>query len=288
MLRASPLGVPPTTVLMNTYHKPMAEWLSTLTLDDGYKPFDPDFAIRMADQLRSEGVEGIPEDPAAVKDLLGVGWWKHDPEQAAKLLTDAGFTKSGDGWTRPDGKPFTITIFAPADFEVESQRLAFAVANEWTQFGIPTNVQQMQAGAFFTAENTGNYEVGSYWGTSCGIVPDVFVRMEGWHKDYVRPNGTPTSSNQGRYVNDALSASIDKLRAIPSDDPEIVPIGTEILKELATGLPVIEMFGTSKFVPVNETYWQNYPSADNAYEGPWWWWSNFKFIVARLQPAAAN
>ena len=107
----------------------------------------------------------------------------------------------------------------------------------------------MQAGAFFTAENTGAYEVGSYWGSSCGIVPDPFVRMEGWHKDYVRPNGTPTSSNQARYANDKLSALIDDLRAIPSDDPEIVPLGTEILKEIATGLPVIEMFGTSKFVP---------------------------------------
>ena len=288
MLRASPLGIPPTSVLMETYHKPMAEWLAGLTLEDGYKPFDPDFAVRMAEQLRSEGVEGIPEDPAAVRDLLGVGWWKHDPEQAAKLLTAAGFTQSGNGWNKPDGTPFTITIFAPADFEVESQRLAFAVANEWTQFGIPTNVQQMQAGAFFTAENTGAYEVGSYWGSSCGIVPDPFVRMEGWHKDYVRPNGTPTSSNQARYANDRLSALIDDLRAIPSDDPEIVPLGTEILKEIATGLPVIEMFGTSKFVPVNETYWSNYPSADNAYEGPWWWWSNFKFIVARLQPAQAE
>ena len=107
----------------------------------------------------------------------------------------------------PDGKPWKITINAPADFEVESQRLAFAVANEWNAFGIETNVQQMQDGPFFTAENTGNYEVGSYWGSSCGIVPDPFVRMEGWHKDYVRPNGTATSSNQGRYSNDTLSAS---------------------------------------------------------------------------------
>ena len=112
--------------------------------------------------------------------------------------------------------------------------------------------------------------------------------MEGWHKDYVRPNGTATSSNQGRYADDKLSALIDELRAVPSDDPKIVPLGTDILKEIVTGLPVIEMFGTSKFVPVNETYWTNYPTADNAYEGPWWWWSNFKFIVAHLEPASTN
>jgi len=47
------------------------------------------------------------------------------------------------------------------------------------------------------------------------------------------------------------------------------------------------MFATSKFVPVNGTYWTNYPSADRYYEGPWWW-SNLKFIAAKLEPAAAQ
>jgi peptide/nickel transport system substrate-binding protein len=281
---ASPLGIPPTEVLMNTYHEPMTEWLTGFELEDGYKPFDPDFAVRMSERLRSGGIENIPEDPQAARELLDVGWWKHDPEQATKLLTEAGFTNAGGKWLKPDGSDFAITIFAPADFEAQSQRLAFAVANEWTQFEIPTNVQQMQAGAFFTAENTGNYEVGSYWGSSCAIIPDLFVRMEGWHKDNVRPNGTPTSFNQGRYVNEDLTALITKLRGIPADDPQIVPLDTDILKELVKGLPVIEMFGTSKFVPVNETYWQNHPSAQNYFEGLWWWWSNFKFIVARLEP----
>jgi peptide/nickel transport system substrate-binding protein len=285
MLRASPLAIPPTTVLMDTYHQPMAEWLASFELEDGYRPFDPDYATRLAERLRSEGVENIPEDAEAARELFGVGWWKHDPEQATKLLTEAGFTQEGGRWLKPDGTPWEITILAPADFEVQSQRLAFAVANEWSEFGIPTMVQQMQAGAFFTAENTGNYEVGSYWGSSCAIIPDLFVRMEGWHQDYVREIGTPASSNQGRYTDPELSALIDTLREMPADDPQIVEVGTDILKELVEGLPVIEMFGTSKFVPVNETYWQNYPSADNFYEGPWWWWSNFKFIVAQLEPA---
>ncbi|GHA25099.1 peptide ABC transporter substrate-binding protein [Devosia pacifica] len=288
MMRASPLAIPPTSVLMDTYHQPMAEWLAAFELEDGYQPFNPDYAVDLAERLRSEGIENIPEDAEEARELFGVGWWKHDPEQATKLLEEAGFTQDGGQWVKPDGEPWTITILAPADFEVQSQRLAFAVANEWSQFGVPTNVQQMQAGAFFTAENTGDYEVGSYWGSSCAITPDLFVDMEGWHQDYVRDNGTPASSNQARYVNEDLSALIDELRAIPADDEEIVPIGTEILKEMVEGLPAIEMFGTSKFVPVNETYWTNYPSADNYYEGPWWWWSNFKFIVAQIEPAASE
>src|SRR5690606_20833387 len=84
MMRASPLGIPPTTVLMDTYHQPMAEWLGEFALEDGYKPFDPDYAVRLGERLRSEGVTDIPEDPDALRELLGVGWWKHDPDQATK------------------------------------------------------------------------------------------------------------------------------------------------------------------------------------------------------------
>ena len=61
---------------------------------------------------------------------------------------------------------------------------------------------------------------------------------------------------------------VDELRAVPVDDEKAVPLSTDILKELVTGLPSIELSGMSKFVPVNETYWTNYPSADNYYEGP--------------------
>jgi peptide/nickel transport system substrate-binding protein len=36
-------------------------------------------------------------------------------------------------------------------------------------------------------------------------------------------------------------------------------------------------------VPVNTYYWDNYPTANNFYEGPWWWWSNFKFMVPEFK-----
>jgi len=288
MMRAAPLGVPPTDVLMKTYYKPLVPWLKEFALPDGYKPFDAEYATNLAARLRAEGSADIPTDPEQVRDLLGVGWWKYDPAEAAKLLQSAGFKKQGTHWMKPDGKPWTITINAPNDFEVESQRLAFAVANEWTSFGVPTKVQQMQDGPFFAAENSGNYEVGSYWSTSCAIIPDPFVRLEGLHKEYVRPNGTPSAANMGRYSSDELSALIDKLRVTPTDSPEIVPITTAMLKVIVKDLPAIEMFGTSKFVPVNETYWTNYPTAENPYEGPWWWWANFKFIAAHLKPVAGN
>lgn len=285
MMRASPLHAPPISILMKTYHEPMLPWLKGFALPDGYKPFDSEFAIRMGKRLAAEKIPGLPTGDAELRKLFGVGWWKFDPAKAAALLQSVGFRKADTGWLLPDGKPWKMTINAPADFEIQSQRLAFAVANEWKKFGIDVNVQQQQGGVFTTEYASGNFQAGAYWNQTCAIGPDLWVRLEWWHEKYVSPNGQPAAFNRERYTNPSLSRTIDQMAILQPTDPKNVELGTALLKELVAGMPVIPMFGTSKFVPVNTTYWSNFPSASNYYEGPWWWWSNFKYIVARLRPA---
>ena len=285
MLRASPLHAPPVSILTKTYHQPMSAWLADFALPDGYKPFDPGFAARMGKRLAAEGVKGLPTDEAGLKALFGVGWWKYDPAQATKLIESVGFKKQGAGWLKPDGSPWRLTINAPADFEIQSQRLAFAIANEWKKFGVDVNVQQQQGGVFQTEYASGNFEAGSYWNQTCGIGPDLWVRLEWWHQRYANPIGQPSGFNRERYKDAEASRIIDEMAKYPSGDPKNVEHGTELLKTLVKGMPMIPMFGTSKFVPVNATYWTNYPTATNYYEGPWWWWSNFKYTVAKLKPA---
>jgi peptide/nickel transport system substrate-binding protein len=288
MLRFSPIQVPPIQVLMENYHKPMVPWLASFKLADGYAPFDGDVALRMAERLRANGVADIPTDPSAVRDLFGVGWWKNDPAEAGRLLESVGFKRAPNNrWLMPDGTPWKMTINAPADFEVESGRLAFAVANEWRKFGIDVSVQQMQGGAFVTNNATGNFTAGSYW-PSCAIGVNIFPRLEYWHKRNVRPTGTPSAVNRERWSDDAASATLDKLSAITSDDPKNLELGRELLQEFVKGMPFIHMVGTSKFVPVSNHYWTNYPTADNYYEGPWWWWSNFKYMIPHFKATGAD
>lgn len=288
MLRFSPIMLPPTQVIMDSYQKPLVPQLTAFRLSDGYAPFDADVAIRMADKLRRNGVENIPSDPQAVRDLFGVGWWKFDAGEAGRLLQSVGFKRGANNrWLLPDGTAWKMTINAPNNFEIESQRLAFAVANEWRRFGIDVAVQQLEGGSFVSSNATGNFQAGAYW-PSCAIGVNVFPRMEYWHKRNVRPTGTPASVNRERFADDAVSAALDRLSGITSDDPRNIEYGKELMMAFLAEMPFIHMVGTSKFVPVNETYWTNYPTAANAYEGPWWWWSNFKYILPRFRPAGAK
>ena len=121
----------------------------------------------------------------------------------------------------PDGTPFEITINSPSNFEVESGRLAFAVANSWRKFGLTVNVQQLESGPFWTAESTGNFNAGSYW-PGCGVAPDVYQNMDSaWNRKYIVPEGTAAPGNSSRFDNQAISDQLDALANMTSDDPNL-------------------------------------------------------------------
>jgi len=283
-LRFSPLQVPALSNMQKVYHQPLLPWLKDFTLADGYSPFDADQALHAGQALTQGGEKGLPSDPEALRPLLGVGWWKYDPAEAAKLLQGAGFTRGGDGkWLLPDGTPWKININAPANFEVESGRLAFAVADSWRKFGVDANAQAMESGSFWNSWATGSFDAGSYW-PGCGFRTDVYYDVQGWHQKNVVPTGQSASANQVRYRNEKISSLIDQLEPLKSDDPKVTETIKELVKVYVQEMPWIPMFGTSKFVPVDTYYWKGFPTADNPYYGPWWWWANFNFILPRLEP----
>ncbi len=286
MLRVSPLQLPPTDVLMDNYHKPMVDWLKAYELEDGYKPFDDGYAKDIVEILKQQGMEGLPETEQDIIDVFGVGWWKYDVEQAAKMLNQEGFTKKDDTWYKPDGSVWEMSILAPADFEIQSMRLAFAVADSWNKFGVKVTVVQQDAATFWNNEATGNFEAGSYW-PACGIMADSSVNMEHWNNKYIVPTGEQAPGNRYRWggeTNEKVTEKLNELMQMTSDNPKVIDGVTEICKLFVEELPFIPMFGTSKFVPVTTHYWTGFQTAENDFEGPWWWWSQFKYYTPHLKP----
>ncbi len=282
MLRMSPLHIPPINVFRDDYFGALEPWLRDFALEDGYKPFDPEAAQRMAAVLASQGRE-VPTDPAEAKELFGIGWWKFDPAQATKLLESVGFTQQDGRWLLPGGSPWTITLVAPSNFEIQSSRLAFAVADQWRNFGVEVNVQAVESGQFWTMWPTGNYDVGSYW-PGCGQIPDIWSFVNGFHKRYIAPTGEAPAANQIRWENDEVSRLAEQMEGLLPTDPQVIELGREALKVFVEEMPYIPMVGTSKFVPVDTTYWTNWPSSENHYDNPVWWWSGFKFILPHIEP----
>jgi peptide/nickel transport system substrate-binding protein len=146
-------------------------------------------------------------------------------------------------------------------------------------------VQQMEAGTFWNSNSTGQFDAGSYW-PGCGVIPDVFDAMNGqWNNKFIVPVGQPAPGNAHRHDSQVLTDLLNQIEPLTSTDPKTIELTTEFMKAWVAEMPWLPMFGTSKFVPVDTYYWDGLPTSENAYEGPWWWWSLFKYMTPNFQPS---
>ena len=264
----------------------MRDWLTDFTLEDGYQPFNPNYAVEISAELKEMGIDGIPETEEEQIRLFGVGWWKYDVEEAARLMEKAGCVKKEDGFWYYNDEKITFSVNAPADFEMQSNRIAYPIVEYWKNFGLDVVVQTMDSATFWGVRSSGDFTAGSYW-PGCGTTPDLYTYISGsWHKDRISPAGTNSLGNTSRYASDAISGMLDEIGAMAPNSEGLHEKYVELLKQFVIEMPWIPCFGTSKIIPVDNYYWTNFVSAKNNYEGPFWWWSSFRYHMTEIQPVA--
>ena len=283
MLRASLLPFAATDIAEKSLYAPLESWMRDFTLPDGYKPYDPNYALKAVALLKQRGFQGLPTDTAQIKQLFGPGYFKYDPQEAAKLLKSVGFKFSAGTWLLPNGNPWTITVNAPANFEPESGNQGFAIANQWKQFGINAVAQGMDSGTFWSNWTEGTYDAGAYWNVAF-LTPDSSDQLLQFDQQYIVPTGKPAPSNASRWRNAEASKLVEEMQLNPPEDPKTIQLELQFLKVFFKDMPIIPMFASTQLVPVDTYYWTNFPTSTNEYNGPWWWWSNFKFILPYIKP----
>lgn len=286
--RASPFPIlTNTSTMQELYYKPLLDWVENFELDLGdgtkVKPFDPGYAERMAKTLSAKGYN-LPTDKDKLIDMFGVGCWKHDPQAAEKLLKKAGLEKKSDGWYF-NGKPFTINMTYLADTEAQAGRGTTAAYDQLTKFGLKCNISSQSSATWDTNGSTGNYEIAGYWPTG-GITKDIYSQINGWDGDLIVPLGQRGSGQGTRWNNAQATDIIHKLAQLSPESDEAYKLNLEFMKVAIADMPFIGFHSGIKFVPTNSTYWNNYPCADNPYNGPWWWWSCFKYMLPEISPVS--
>lgn len=284
--RASPFPIlTNTSAAQELYVKPILSWLESFQLDLGdgttVKPFDSGYAERIAGVLRDKGYD-IPTDKDTLIDMFGVGCWKYDPQVAEKLLIKAGLEKKSDGWYF-NGKPFTFSMSYLADTEAQAGRGVQAAYDQLTKFGFKINLVSESSATWDTNGATGQFDIAGYWPTGF-ITKDIYSQINGWDADLNVPIGERGSGQPSRWNNAKATEIIHELAKLSPDDPKAYDLGIEFFKNAIEELPFIGFHSGVKFVPTNSTYWNNYPNAENPYNGPWWWWSCFKYITTEISP----
>ena len=138
---------------------------------------------RMGDQ--------IPTDADEIAKSFGRGWWKPNPQAAAELLERAGFTKKGDKWFMPDGKPFAIKLMVEGEGRPVMTRAGSMITQQWRQFGIDASTVVAQ-GSMADRRAAGDYEAMITWSVETwGGHPDLSFFLDSWHSQFVAAPGKP-------------------------------------------------------------------------------------------------
>src|SRR3954452_24362070 len=285
----SAIAIPPTGTHTESYHAPMEAWLKEFELDTGkrrIKPYNPNVGKEIADMLRPSMGDQIPTKPEEIAKSFGRGWWKPDPAAATELLQAAGFTKRGNDWITPDGKPFTVRIVVEGDLRPIMTRAGSMIAQQWRQFGIDAKTDVAQ-GTLVDRRSGGDFDTIITWSVETwGGHPDLSFFLDSWHSQFVSPPGkSQTPRNWQRWASPELDKIIEQIRTVGFDDPKSLELGREFVKLAVREMPVIPLMAYNVFTVMDETYWKGYPSAESdPYTDPVPNWGNSRAMMVKLKP----
>ncbi len=207
----------------------------------------------------------------------------HDPDQAKAIIEANGYALNDDGYYEKDGQQLAIHIQTPEPL-LENQKIAQVVVEQWQRIGINATAGNVAYGTFWDNFFNGNYESRSGWQT-CGSINEPWASMNTLNVSHVVPVGERASSNAWRWENDEYSALVDQIGVLPLGDPAIDDLFVEAANIFMEEMPIIPVTQAKKIIPFNQTYWTNWPSADNPYIHPPTWWQSTHVIIHNLEPA---
>ncbi|MEP7357097.1 MAG: ABC transporter substrate-binding protein, partial [Anaerolineales bacterium] len=193
---------------------------------------------------------------------------------------EAGFSLNADKLWAKDGQPVIATIGGfGATGDIES-----VLATMLRKAGFDTSVDLSNA----ASNNILNGGPGLYlWGQGASLT-DPYATFELFHSRHSRPPGTPvTDFAFSRYNNPVYDQIIDAMAVLPADDPQFKALAVqamEIYWRDVIDIPVIQWVHR---IPLNQTYWTNWPTQDNLAMGtnPALWHFTAMLVIVNLKPA---
>ena len=206
-----------------------------------------------------------------------------DVVQAAALIESKGYALNGDGIYEKDGQELAINIQAHEGF-IEKRRIAENLVEQWRAVGISATQSNVTGGTWNDNKSLGNFEAVLDW-DQCASVNEPWASMDRDNIKWLAPIGeaAPGLNNFARWSGEkaeAYGALVDQMAVLPLGDPAIMPLFMEAMDLWYQELPTIPITQATKLIPFNNTYWTNWPSAENNYfQAPTWWHSTSKIVL---------
>ncbi len=205
-----------------------------------------------------------------------------DVATAKKELTDNGFTYDGNTLKDPTGKPVTLTLTDPADWN-DYQTILTIMKENLATIGITATVDKANTDAWFDAIGKGNFDAAMHWSNGGATPYDMYQNiMDG---ALLQPIGTTASGNYGRFNSPEATAAL-KAYANATTDAERQAAMFQIEDIMVSQMPMIPTSAGNLGAEYVTTRWTGWPDETNPYAAiqPTRW--GMLDVVMHLTPAA--
>ena len=226
----------------------------------------------------------------AIKDLIEkYEPTKYDPAKADEILTKLGFFKVGGKWCTPEGKPVTMNLLTDG-YDPEKMKVHAVLYDLLTEAGFEVTRTILVGPPHADALLKGDWDVTSH--CLCPGDTDPYDNLELTHSKYWRELGKPApwyEANSWRYKNPAYDAILDEMAVIPPGTPKFIDLFKSVMEIFFKDVPIVPFYQAPALVPFNTYYWTGWPSAENPWNMPVWWWATFNLVVnGYLSPATGE
>jgi peptide/nickel transport system substrate-binding protein len=208
---------------------------------------------------------------------------KSDPAKAAQIIESKGYKKGSDGYYAKDGKQLSLDITTHEAF-IEKQRIADVIVEQLQKLGVNASRRNEAGSTWDDNFRRGKFEARMGW-QNCGSVSEPWASMDTLSARHVVAVGELASFNGWRWKNDKYSQLVEQIGKLPLGDPKIDPLFVEAMEIYLAELPTIPITQARKLIPLNTTYWTNWPDAKNNYASAWTWWQSTHMLIHAIKPA---
>ena len=171
----------------------------------------------------------------------GVPRYPYDPARAKQILADAGWTSSGDGILRKNGKPMQIELWTEADNPI-LEPLAFRIREMYAALGIDVVLQLDDRPGWVTRAFAHRFDL-LLLSRKIPLDPD---QRWYWQSDQNAPG---SGFNFGSYANARIDASFKSMASAGSCDPAArAALFTDINRTLVTEASAAFLFTPKQYL----------------------------------------
>lgn len=177
------------------------------------------------------------------------GNYAYDPERAAELLEQAGWTLGPDGVRVKDGEPLVLSLFTRRGSVTGDFETAELVQGMLADVGITVDLQVFESASFVPAvtvpaEEATYHMANLTWGTVTGDAEYVVSTI------YRTDSAAPRLYNRAYYSN----AEVDELSDLSRQEATIEgrnEIYTDIISTVFADAPILQLFDSVEFLATN-------------------------------------